>query len=221
MIIFSSLIIPFSVHALSMMLPGVGGNYNIKIKSFKERKFNTVYQQKFDYSCGSAAVASLLTFHYDIPITEQIAFNRMYENGNQALIQKQGFSLLDMKKYVQNKGLKAEGYRTTLDKLSKIGVPAITLINNHGYKHFVIIKGITDEDVLIGDPSVGTKSMPRKEFESIWNTGILFIINSRISIARSHFNEEWNLKASSPKNIALSLDPVADFNLMLPPPYDF
>lgn len=204
-----------------MVLPGIGGGHNIKIKSFKERKFSTVYKQQFDYSCGSAALASLLTYHYDMPVNEQAAFNEMYKNGNQKKIQKQGFSLLDMKKFVEKNGMTANGYRTTLDHLEKVGVPAITLVNNNGYKHFVIVKGVSKNDVLIGDPSVGTKTLSKKQFESTWNQGILFIINSRISIARSHFNEEWNLKARAPASIALTLNPVADFNLMLPPSYDF
>ncbi|MDF0678119.1 MAG: hypothetical protein P0107_03335 [Nitrosomonas sp.] len=43
------------------MIDMVGGaNFNIQGKSF-----STVYRQQFDFSCGSAALASLLTFHYD------------------------------------------------------------------------------------------------------------------------------------------------------------
>ena len=215
------IVFPATLYALSMVLPGIGGGHTINVKSFKERQFNTVYKQQFDYSCGSAALASLFTFHYDHPVSEQVVFNEMYKNGNQKKIQRQGFSLLDMKKFVEQNGMRADGYRTSLNRLAKVGVPAITLINNNGYKHFIIVKGVTDSNILIGDPSVGTKIVPRKKFESMWNAGILFIINSRISIARSHFNEEWDLKVTAPANIALTLDPVADFNLMLPPPSDF
>ncbi len=211
-----------TLYALSMVLPGFsGGHHTVNIKSYKERKFNTVYKQQFDYSCGSSALASLLTYHYDFPVTEQLVFNAMYQQGDQKKIQRQGFSLLDMKRYIEKKGLRAEGYRISLDRLAKVAVPAITLVNNAGYKHFVIVKGVTDKEVLIGDPSVGTKTIPRKEFEAIWNSGIVFIINSRISIARSHFNEEWKLNAKAPGSIALTMNPVADFNLMLPPPSDF
>lgn len=215
---------PISSHALSMVLPGfsgVNGNYVIEVKSFKERKFEKIFRQQYDYSCGSAALASLLNFHYEIQIDEQKAFKEMFAVGNQKKIQKQGFSLLDMKKFVEKNGMRANGYRTTLDKLKQIGVPAITLVNNDGYKHFIIVKGVSDDDVLIGDPSIGTKVMSRKKFEEIWKDGILFIINSRIKIARQHFDEEWNLKARAPAHIALTLNPVSDFNLMLPASTDF
>ena len=216
------IVFPGTLYALDMVLPGFsGGHYTVSTKSYKERKFNTVYKQQFDYSCGSSALASLLTYHYDLPVTEQLVFNAMYQQGDQKKIQRQGFSMLDMKRYIEKNGQRADGYRISLDKLAKVAVPAITLVNNKGYKHFVIIKGVTDQEVLIGDPSVGTITIPRKEFEAIWKDGIVFIINSRISIARSHFNEEWKLNATAPASIALTLDPVADFNLMLPPPSDF
>ena len=45
--------------------------------------------------------------------------------------------------------------RRPLDKLASAGIPAIVLINEHGYNHFVVIKGMRDERVLIGDPSGG------------------------------------------------------------------
>lgn len=215
-------VVPGTLYALNMVLPGFsGGHHTLNIKSYKERKFNTVYKQQFDYSCGSSALASLLTYHYDFPVTEQLVFNAMYKSGDQKKIQKQGFSLLDMKRYIEKKGMRADGYRLSLDKLAKVAVPAITLVNNAGYKHFVIVKGVTDTEVLIADPSAGTKTIPRKKFETIWKAGIVFIINSRVSIARSHFNEEWKLNAIAPRSIALTLDPVANFNLMLPPPTDF
>ena len=45
----------------------------------------------------------------------------MYQNGDQAKIRKVGFSMLDMKRYAEARGLRAEGYRPTLDEVAPAG----------------------------------------------------------------------------------------------------
>lgn len=207
----------------TMVLPGGAGIYNIDVTSFREAKFKTVYEQQYDYSCGSAALASLLTYHYDHEVSEQVVFNGMYEQGDQEKIQKQGFSLLDMKHYAENQGFQADGFRIDLDKLLKVGVPAITLIKTNGYMHFVLIKGVTEHEVLVGDPSLGVTVLPREQFESMWEGHILFIIHNNLAKARAHFNAEpeWKLIARAPIDMSLYREYLADFNLMLPARSDF
>ena len=212
-----------ALSALSMVLPGSAGSYTVNVTSFKEARFSTVLKQRYDYSCGSAALASLLTYHYEHPLSEQSVFTKMYENGNREKIRSQGFSLLDMKRFLQTLGYRADGYRASLDKLAKAGVPAITLINNKGYKHFVVVKGVSPSDVLMGDPSQGIKVLPRSQFESLWNKGILFVIHGKRDTARRHFNDEkeWRVVANAPLGIALSRSSLADTNLLLPARSDF
>ncbi len=80
----------------------------------------------------------------------------MYELGDQQKIQQQGFSMLDMKAYMNSRGLQAEGFRFQLDTFAKIRVPGITLVNTNGYRHFIVVKGISNDEVLIADPAAGT-----------------------------------------------------------------
>ncbi len=220
---FAGLLSALSVMAGSMVLPGGAGIYTVDVTSFREAKFKTVYEQQYDYSCGSAALASLLTYHYDNEVSEQAVFKEMYEKGNREKIQKQGFSLLDMKHYAESHGFRADGFRIDLDKLVEVGVPAITLIKNNGYMHFVLVKGVTDKEVLVGDPSLGVKAMPRSQFQSMWEGRVLFIIHNKLNAAREHFNTEpeWKLTARAPLGMALNQDSLADFNLMLPARSDF
>ena len=49
----------------TVWLQGAEGISNVPIRSIQERKFDRVVRQQFDFSCGSAALATLLTFHYD------------------------------------------------------------------------------------------------------------------------------------------------------------
>lgn len=183
-------------HLLALDLNGMagGGNYHVSTKSFAEMKFNTVYKQEFDFSCGSAALASLLTFHYGNAVTEKSVFLEMYEHGDQKKIQELGFSMLDMKNYLSRHGYDSDGLKVNLDKLREFNSPAITIINLNGYMHFVIIKGITEQNVLIGDPAVGVKIYPRDEFEKMWGERILFVIHDRngIQTEESRNQSEWH-----------------------------
>ena len=54
-------------------------------------------------------------------------------------------------------------------------------------RHFVVVQGVTRDLVLIGDPSLGSRIMDRKEFEGMWNN-ILFVVNNKLDRARGTFN---------------------------------
>ena len=203
-------------------ISAAGGAYNLHVTSIKEARFDTTVRQQYDFSCGSAALATLLTYHYEDSVTESEVFNAMFEKGDQDKIRTAGFSLLDIKKYLLTRGYSSNGFRTSLDKLASLGVPAIVLINHNGYRHFVVIKGIVDGNVLLGDPSLGIRTVSREEFEPMWN-GLLFLILNQKNIANRNFNKdkEWNHVATAPFDSALKNKSLAKATWMLRPPSDF
>lgn len=193
------------------------GTFQVGVVSLKEARFKSVVRQQHDFSCGSAAVATLLTYHYGIPTSEEEAFRAMFTVGNQEAIKKFGFSLFDMKQFLAAKGLNADGYRVPLDRLVEIGVPAITLINTKGYNHFVVVKGVKGGDVLVGDPALGLKAMPRQDFEAMWK-GVMFVVRDEVTTGRDHFNldADWAVRRKAPFGTALSHQGLATFSTMLP-----
>ena len=207
-----------SVWAGTVWIPGVAGVSNVNARSLQEAKFAQVVRQQYDFSCGSAALATLLTYHYGRETDEQTAFGAMYAVGDKDKIAQAGFSLLDMKKYLESIGYAADGYVTTLDTLEGAGVPAIALINYRGYRHFVVIKGIQGQEVLVGDPALGIKYMSRAAFEGLWDNGVLFIIKNEPEIGKQNFNQskEWKLLARAPLGLALSQDSLAQLTVGLP-----
>ncbi|MEQ1558321.1 MAG: C39 family peptidase [Methyloglobulus sp.] len=194
-----------------------GGLMAAQVTSLKELRFKATVKQEHDFSCGSAALATLLTYHYDDPVTEDKVFKAMFERGNKEKIEREGFSLLDMKRYLEANGYHSDGYVTNLSKVAKVGKPVIVLINNGGYLHFVVIKGIDDEKVLIGDPATGARTLPRKDFEAIWNK-LVFVIHENTQLARNAFNKEtdWKIREKSPLGAALSRESLGAFSLMAP-----
>lgn len=221
---FSMTLLSLDVSAGSVALPGLNRAITMPVVSYKEARFKGIIKQQYDFSCGSAALASLLSYHYHDPVSEQEVFDTMYKNGDKDKIAKEGFSLLDMKKYLENRGYPADGYIAGLDKLATLTkVPVITLINTKGYNHFVVIKGISAQEVMIGDPAQGIKVMTRKAFEEAWYNKIAFVIKSKIESGRETFNQQadWNIRGKAPFGTVLSREGLASFTLSLPHPMEF
>lgn len=185
-----------------MRLPH-GGAYNMRVTSLKEARFKTTIPQQYDFSCGSAAAATLLTYQYGHPVSEADVFVRMYENGDQAKIRKEGFSLLDMRRYLQSAGFEADGFELPLDKLEEQGVPAIVLLNDRGYRHFVVVKGMRNGRVLLGDPARGTRAMPRSRFEALWDNRVLFVVHNRRQEARFNQANDWRTAPPAPLDLGI------------------
>lgn len=161
-------------------------NFDAPATSWIGRRFETVVRQQYDFSCGSAALATLLRYHYDDPQNEQSVFLGMWRDGDQTQIRRLGFSLLDMKRYLAKRGIAAEGYRVTLDQLAAARLPGIALINFNGYRHFVVVKGIDRDALLLGDPSLGLRRESIRAFARQWN-GVFFVVAGRDSVGRAHF----------------------------------
>jgi predicted double-glycine peptidase len=198
------------------------GTFTVPVVSLREARFHTVVRQQYDFSCGSAALATLLTYHYGRPTTEEEAFRAMFAAGDQAAIKKFGFSLYDMQQYLTAKGLSSDGFKVPLERLVEVGVPAITLISTKGYNHFVVVKGIKDGDVLVGDPALGLKTVPRAEFEAMWR-GVMFVIRDELATGRQNFNldHEWAVRRKAPFGTALNRDGLATFATMMPGFHEF
>lgn len=198
---------------------GPVGDFIVPVKSVEDQKFATVVRQKYDFSCGSAALATLLRYHYGLDQNEEATFRGMWAAGDRAQIRRVGFSLLDMKRHLAKLGYRADGFQVKLPDIEKAGVPGIALININGYKHFVVVKGLSPTEVLVGDPALGLKTMSATEFAKAWN-GIYFALNSDLERGRKNFNNAvaWAQYARAPTGAGL-VDPVSQQALMLTAPF--
>lgn len=179
--------------------PAIGmGGVAIPVVSMRQSRLTGTLLQQYDFSCGSAAIATLLTHHYRTPVTEQEVFEAMYAHGDQDKIRQEGFSYLDMKRYLASLGLAADGFEQPLDKLAEARIPALALINENGYQHFVVIKGMAAGRVLLGDPAQGTRSMWRSDFEALWPNRLLFVIHNRMDLAQFNRAADWHAAPRAP-----------------------
>lgn len=199
----------------SVVIPGVdSGSMNVKVMSLKERKFRLTVRQKLDFSCGSAALSTLLTYHYGDPVDETTIFKAMWDQGDHQKIRREGFSLLDLKHFLEARGYSADGYAVPLDRLERVGIPAIVLIRDSGYNHFVVIKGIRDGQVAIGDPSLGARVYPELEFQKMMANKIVFVINGLNQKAVFNHPLDWRVREKAPLSLATGPDGLANATLL-------
>jgi uncharacterized protein len=188
------------IRSVAVMPPEAGGYYQFKLVSYRDLPFRTVVRQQFDFSCGSASLATLLRYHYGRDVDEAAVFKAMYLIGNKNLITRHGFSLADIKNYLTSVGYNSDGYRLAFDRYAKARIPAIAVIRIGQYKHFVVIKGVEDGQVLIGDPATGLHTYSIPEFEKVWD-GVVFIIHDEAHPDNHHhFNDpaEWAMLHETP-----------------------
>jgi hypothetical protein len=211
-----------AVGAQPALLPSMGGgDVRMSVTSMRQARLAGTLLQQYDFSCGSAAIATLLTHHFGYPTTEKVVFESMFSRGDQLKIRKEGFSLLDMKQFLQTHGFQADGFEQSLDRLAEARLPAIALINEKGYLHFVVIKGLRGERVLLGDPANGTRAVSRQDFMASWHNRLLFVVHNRMDIARFNQASDWQAALTSPLSAGMSRDGLSSITLFKHGPGDF
>lgn len=164
----------------------VSGNYQnlvglherpVNVKPLSQFIYKNVVHQAYDYSCGSAALTTVLNFYLGRDFREQQIMNGLLRYGEyDKIVQRRGFSLLDMKRLVSALGHPSGGYKGTFEDLMALDHPAIVPIRYAGFKHFVVVKKYKDHRVFVADPSLGNISFTEENFKSIWDNNVMFII---------------------------------------------
>lgn len=143
------------------------------VRSLLEMRHDKVVMQEWDLSCGAAAITTLLRYQHGDPVTERevatALINRDIYIKNPLLVQlRQGFSLLDLKRYVDARGYVGLGFgKLTLADLVR-RAPILIPISVTGYNHFVIFRGQMGNRVLLTDPAWGNRTMTVEQFEDVW-----------------------------------------------------
>ncbi len=160
---------------LGGLLAGAGADAAERrvVRSLLETRQDKVVVQEWDLSCGAAALTTILNYqHGDMVSEREVALaliNRKEYIDNPDLVRiRQGFSLLDLKRYVDSRGYEGVGYgRLELADL-EAKAPIMVPIDANGYNHFVVFRGRYGNRVLLADPSFGNVTMPVREFERSW-----------------------------------------------------
>jgi predicted double-glycine peptidase len=161
------------VLAATIAVPSSAAEQPRPVQSLLEQRRDGVVIQRWDLSCGAAALATILNFEHGDSVTEkEVAVGMMsreeYLANPDLVTLRQGFSLLDMKRFVDARGYRGVGLgRLTVDDLLE-HAPIIVPISAKGYQHFVVFRGVRDGRALLADPAFGNRTVPLARFEAQW-----------------------------------------------------
>lgn len=157
----------------SLFFNGAAAGDERVVKSLLEMRKEHVVIQKWDLSCGAAALSTLLTYQLKNPtpektIAEALIKRKEYIEHPELIQVMEGFSLLDLKRYVDSQGYEGIGLGklefADLEQYAPIMVP----IKVHGYNHFVVFRGSLGNRVLVADPAWGNRTMLTQKFIEAW-----------------------------------------------------
>ncbi|MFC3149640.1 C39 family peptidase [Litoribrevibacter euphylliae] len=140
-------------------------------------KYKNVVRQAYDYSCGSAALTTLLDYYLGRNFQERHVMEGLLEYGEaEKIVERKGFSLLDMKRLVTALGHPSGGFKATVQDLLELEHPGIVPIEYAGFKHFVVLRQVKDGRVFVADPALGNLSFTLERFQEVWDRNVIFIV---------------------------------------------
>jgi len=161
--------------AFAGVLPN-GALYTTPVVSMREARYVNLVRQQTDYSCGAASLATILRYAYHLDADENTVIEGMLSLADADVVKERGFSLLDIKRYVESLGMRGRGYRVDEARLRSLRVPSLVLMDVNGFRHFVVLKQVRDDLVEIGDPILGNRVVPLPEFLAAWPSRAVFVV---------------------------------------------
>lgn len=165
---------PAAPVALGTLVPGLS-TLTMPLRSMRELRYRYMVRQERDFTCGAAALSTILQYVFGRSTSEHEIIEDMLRNTDARTVRENGFSLLDIKKYVERAGLRGRGYQIDSNSLLTLKIPVIALQNTRGFPHFVVVKQVRDGIVYLADPALGHRQMALDEFSAAWN-GIVFAV---------------------------------------------
>ena len=143
------------------------------VRSILEQRRHNVVLQQYDLSCGAAALATILNYQHGKNLDErQVAIGLISRDiyiANPAVLRiRQGFSLLDMKRYVEQLGYQGEALGKIDFEYLSAHAPAIVPVSLYGFSHFVVFRGTLGMNVLVADPAFGNRTLSVERFIDAW-----------------------------------------------------
>jgi predicted double-glycine peptidase len=165
---------------------GAGVRIAAPAHSMRDLRDLNVVKQRYDFSCGAAALATLLRFGFGENVTENQILADLFDLPSEAEKSERrrtGFSLLDLQRVAQARGYNAQGFRLEASQLPLLGGPVIVFIEPRGYKHFAVLSGVRGDRAYLADPSRGQVRQPAHVFRDSWlqddGRGIIFVVEPK------------------------------------------
>ncbi|MCD6259819.1 MAG: C39 family peptidase [Helicobacteraceae bacterium] len=148
------------------------------IRSWIEFKNDKLTRQRYDYSCGSAALSTLLSYYYDANVSELMILESVLEakgiKEEPSELENQkglnGLSFYELSQYASAQGFKAIGIALSMQELKKLQIPAIVFVKIRKQEHFTVLKKMDERYAYLADPSFGNIRVNHAKFEEMFFT---------------------------------------------------
>ena len=171
----SAMASPFDAFSFNDIYP-----VNGTIKSVKALRNAQVVRQRYDYNCAAASLTTLLNYQYGEKYSENgitTGLTMMVKPEERAAIKQKGFSLLNIAELSNELGYKTVSYNLdSLEELRELNFPSIVRVILNDISHFVVVKQITHNRVLLADPAWGNRSMTHYQFSNVWQRYFAFFV---------------------------------------------
>lgn len=165
-----------AIMGISVLILVSGVDAGAQVKNYRDLRFDSVIGQTSDFTCGPAAIATLLTSYYGQPVSEQSVTERsvadMQTRGKAVT---EGLTLLSLKNVLNDEAVPGNGYKLTLEQLRGVLSQGLPVVANVVYPkgHYYLVLAVDDQNVLLADPSWGVRSQPLVNFLNAWNGVVL------------------------------------------------
>lgn len=133
--------------------------------SWKSMRDKGVVRQQFDFSCGAASIATLLTSHFLEPVDEMTVLKLLPTVSSP-------YSLADMSRALKALGYDSSAIRLSMTSLQQLSAPAILYMQPKRPKttvgHFVVLKRVGKASITVADPSLGNRTYAVNDFLRQW-----------------------------------------------------
>ncbi|QLG13283.1 C39 family peptidase (plasmid) [Deinococcus sp. D7000] len=143
---------------------------------YRALRYASVVGQTSDFTCGPAAIATLLTHYYGQPVSEQSVTERSVADMNsRGKAVTEGLTLLSLRNVLSQESVAGSGYKLTLEQLREVLAAGLPVVANVVYPkgHYYLVLAVDDQNVLLADPSWGVRSQPLDNFLNVWNGVVL------------------------------------------------
>ena len=147
-----------------------------------------VVRQSLDYTCGTAALATLINRIAHTAVSERDLLDVLADPPTELQLpehwQETGVSFATLAALAVHYGMSAVGVELAASDLYKLRVPALAYLPHSDPPHFTVVTGIAPGiAVEIADPSWGNRRLKMPHFQRYWRDkttgrGRLLLLNS-------------------------------------------
>jgi uncharacterized protein len=197
---------------LAMALLGgcSGAPMDLNVQHYQGLKYATTVRQVLDFTCGGAALATMLTHYWGRPTTEteilEIFRARYPDPKIWQMKIKDGFTFDDIVFAAEVLGYEAAGAKVAIDELAAMNGPVIIHLDKGTFQHFVVLKKAHAGVFYMSDPIVGKLALERPDFEkqytgsamAIWRDGRPLPANAPLARIRDGITVRSTLRERNP-----------------------